>query len=221
MQKLFEEYEKIGAIKSKLSNFIWKSGIIICSIIYCINVFNMKQNYYSFLYYLVMIMILFIISEIIFIRKSAKKLNIEYKIINIFSLKYIRNIYREIDIYQKRWITDYCNKNKINDFNKLNVLREEIKNEKENSTIKYINPIIIGTLSLTIWEIGLQKVVIKIGFWNMLPLALVIVVGTSVGIGWLTKILLEDKDVFLEFEKFSNKKRLEELMLFRILRSKK
>lgn len=221
MQKLLEEYEKVGAIKSKLSNFIWKSGIIICSIIYCISVLNLKHNYYSILYYFIVIIMLFIVSEIIFIRKSAKKLNIEYRIGNICSLKYIREVYREIDIYQKKWITNYCNKNKINNFNKLNVLREEIKSEKENSTIKYINPIIIGTLLLTIWEIGLQKVVIKMGFWNMLPLALVIAVGTSVAIGWLTKILLEDKDVFLEFEKFSNKKRLEELMLYRILKSKK
>lgn len=221
MQKLLEEYEKVGAIKSKLSNFIWKSGIIICSIIYCISVLNLKHNYYSILYYFIVIIMLFIVSEIIFIRKSAKKLNIEYRIVNICSLKYIREVYREIDIYQKKWITNYCNKNKINNFNKLNILKEEIKSEKENSTIKYINPIIIGTLLLTIWEIGLQKVVIKIGFWNMLPLALVIAVGTSVAIGWLTKILLEDKDVFLEFEKFSNKKRLEELLLYRILKSKK
>lgn len=55
----------------------------------------------------------------------------------------------------------------------------------------------------------------------MLPFALVIAVGTSVLIGWITKILLEDKDAFIEFEKFSNKKRLEELILYRILKSKK
>ena len=74
---------------------------------------------------------------------------------------------------------------------------------------------------MTIWEIGIQKIVTRIGFWNMLPLTLAIAVGTSVAIGWLTKILLEHKDIFIEFEKFSNKKRLEELILYRIFKSKK
>ena len=221
MKKLLQEYEKIGSIKSKLANFIWKCGIIICSILYCINVFCSKQSNYSILYYLIIIIILFVISMNIFIRKAAKKLNIDCRLRNTFSLNYIRKIYIEMEKYQQKWITNYCNKNKINNFNKLNVLREEIKNEKEKSTIKYINPIIIGTLSLTVWEIALQKVVNKIGFWNMLPLAFVIALGTSVFIGWITKILLEDKDVFIEFEKFSNKKRLEELILCRMLKSKK
>lgn len=221
MKKLLEEYNKIGAIKSKLVNYIWKSGIIVFSIIYCIDVFDKKQNNLNLLYYLGMIIILFIISQIIFVRKAAKKLNIKYRVKYIFSLKYIRKIYKEIDTYQKKWITNYCNKNRINNFNKLNVLREEIRNEKEKSTIRYINPIIIGTLSLTIWEIALQKVVDKIGFLNMLPLALVIAVGTSVLVGWITKVLLEDKDAFIEFEKFSNKNRLEELILYKILKLKK
>lgn len=158
---------------------------------------------------------------IIFSRKAAKKLNIECELRNIFSLKYIRKIYREIEIYQQKWITDYCNKNKINNLSKLNVLREEIKNEREKSNIKYINPIIIGTLSLTIWKIAIQKVVNKIGFWNMLPAVLVIAVGISLLIGLITKTLLEDSDAFIEFEKFSNKKRLEELILYRIFKSKK
>ena len=98
MKKLLQEYEEIGAIKSKLANFIWKCGIIICSIMYCINVFYSKQSYYSILYYLVLIIILFVISVIIFIRKAAKKLNIECRLRNIFSLKYIRKIYREIGL---------------------------------------------------------------------------------------------------------------------------
>ena len=55
----------------------------------------------------------------------------------------------------------------------------------------------------------------------MLPVALVIAVGTSVLIGWITKIVLEDKDAFIEFEKFSSKDRLEELLLNKMLKTKK
>ena len=62
---------------------------------------------------------------------------------------------------------------------------QELKSEKDRTTIKYINPIILGTLSLTIWEIAIQKVVEKIGFINMLPLAFVSIIGISLIIGWI------------------------------------
>lgn len=65
---------------------------------------------------------------------------------------------------------------------------QELKNEKEGTTIKYIRPIILGTLSLTIWEVAVQKIVEKIGFINMLSFALVSIIGTSLIVGWI-KIL--------------------------------
>lgn len=98
---------------------------------------------------------------------------------------------------------------------------QELKSEKDRTTIKYINPIILGTLSLTIWEIAIQKVVEKIGFINMLPLAFVSIIGISLIIGWVKKQFLEDKDLIRGFETFSSKERLTELILYRILKSKK
>ena len=47
---------------------------------------------------------------------------------------------------------------------------QEIRLKRGKNTIKYINPIIIGTLSITIWEIALQKATEKIGYWNMIPI---------------------------------------------------
>lgn len=98
---------------------------------------------------------------------------------------------------------------------------QELRSEKDRTTIKYINPIILGTLSLTIWEIAIQKVVEKIGFINMLPLAFVSIIGISLIIGWVKKQFWEDKDLIRGFETFSSKERLTELILYRILKSKK
>ena len=98
---------------------------------------------------------------------------------------------------------------------------QELKSEKDRTTIKYINPIILGTLSLTIWKIAIQKVVEKIGFINMVPLAFVSIIGISLIIGWVKKQFWEDKDLIRGFETFSSKEILTELILYRILKSKK
>lgn len=50
----------------------------------------------------------------------------------------------------------------------------------EKNKIKYINPIIIGTLSLIIWEIAINNLTDSIGFGNILPIAAV-----SVYCNWL------------------------------------
>ena len=98
---------------------------------------------------------------------------------------------------------------------------QEIKAENDRTTIKYINPIIIGTLSLSIWEIAVQKIVNNTGFWGMLPIAFALVLIISISIGWIKKSFLEDKENFNIFETFSNKTRLEELILYKILKCKK
>ena len=221
MQKILEEFKIKGAIKSKLSNFIWKVGVISSSIFYCINTIYANKYYFNILSYFLTLIILFIISEIIFIKNTSKKLNIKFSFKQLVNIQYIREIYNKINEYQKKWITNYCKKNKLNNINKLNILMSEIKNEEDITTIKYINLIIIGTLSLTIWEIAIQKMVERIGFWNMLPTAIVLVIGISFFIGCVRKEFIEDKKFFMEFEKFSNKQRLKELIMYRMLKTNK
>lgn len=58
-----------------------------------------------------------------------------------------------------------------------------------------------------------------VGFLNVLSIAIILAIGISIGIGWLMKVLLEDKKVFLEFDKFSSKENLEELLLYIILKA--
>lgn len=221
MKKLLEDYKENGAVKSKLASFIWKVGVISSSIFYCIDVLYHKNDNCNMLIYFFTILFLFIISGIVFIIKASKKVNFIFDYKRIFSIRQLKLLVNTINEYQKKWITNYCKKNKLNNFNKLNVIMQELKSEKDRTTIKYINPIILGTLSLTIWEIAIQKVVEKIGFINMLPLAFVSIIGISLIIGWVKKQFLEDKDLIRGFETFSSKERLTELILYRILKSKK
>ena len=114
--------------------------------------------------------ILFIISHTIFIMKASKEIGEKFYLKQLFNIKRIGVIYNKIDQYQKDWITKYCKKNKLNVINKLEIMIQEIRLKRGKNTIKYINPIIIGTLSITIWEIALQKATEKIGYWNMIPI---------------------------------------------------
>lgn len=221
MKKLLENYKENGAVKSKLANFIWKAGIIISSIFYCIDVLYYKNENNNVLIYLFAIILLFIVSGIIFIIKVSKKVEFKFNYRKIYSIKQLKSFFQAIHEYQKKWITNYWNRNKLNSINKLNIILQEIKAEKDRTTIKYINPIIIGTLSLSIWEIAVQKIVNNTGFWGMLPIAFALILIISISIGWIKKSFLEDKENFNFFETFSSKTRLEELILYKILKCKK
>ncbi len=153
--------------------------------------------------------------------KASKIIGSQISIGKCFSIQHIRFIYNKIDEFQKDWITKYCKKNKLNSIDKLNILRQELKDEKKLRTTEYINPIIIGTLLISIWEIAIEKIVDKVGFWNMLSLAFVLIIGVSIFIGWIKKIFIEDKEFFIQYKKFSDISRLEELLLYRILKCKK
>lgn len=221
MKDLLYKYKTEGAVKSKLANFVWKTGIVISSLFYCIDIlFFKKENYYMIGYFFTII-ILFVFSGIIFIINASKKINFKINYKKILNINYLKCLFDKIDEYQKKWITDYCNKRKINNINKLNIIMQEIKSEKEKTTIRYINPIIIGTLALTIWEFAVKEIVNITGFWGMLPIALALIIIISIFLGWFRKTFLEDKEIFDFFEIFSSKDRLEELILYRILKSRK
>jgi len=220
MQKILNEFNSNCGIKSNLANFIWKGGIIIDSVIYCICTLYLKKSSYIPLYFIIMI-ILFIISHTIFIMKASKEIGEKFYLKQLFNIKRIGVIYNKIDQYQKDWITKYCKKNKLNVINKLEIMIQEIRLKRGKNTIKYINPIIIGTLSITIWEIALQKATEKIGFWNMIPISIVLTIGLSIGIGWITKEIVEDKKTFNQFERYFGYKRLEELLVYSALKCKK
>ena len=73
------------------------------------------------------------------------------KKIIVFRNKYEKTTYQKLNEFQKNWISNYCKRNKIDNITKLEIIKNEIKNRRENR-VKYINPIILGTLLIVIWE---------------------------------------------------------------------
>ena len=166
MEKLLQKYKDECAISSKLASIIWKIGIIILSIVY-IKLSYGNQNYFKmFVWLLIGILILYLLCLFIFKRKAFNKIYSGKG--NKNNCKKLKILYLEIDKYQKNWMTNYCKKNKLNEISKLEILRSSLCEERKIKTINYINPIIIGTLTFTIWEIGLQKLSDKIGYINMI-----------------------------------------------------
>lgn len=219
MEKLLQKYKDECAISSKLASIIWKIGIIILSIVY-IKLSYGNQNYFKmFVWLLIGILILYLLCLFFFKRKAFNKIYSGKG--NKNNCKKIKILYLEIDKYQKNWMTNYCKKNKLNEISKLEILRSSLCEERKIKTINYINPIIIGTLTFTIWEIGLQKLSDKIGYINMIFIAIVVAVILSVIIGIMKKEFIEDKEMFFEFDKFESNKRLEDLLLYEILKCKK
>lgn len=219
MEKLLQKYKDECAISSKLASIIWKIGIIILSIVY-IKLSYGNQNYFKmFVWLLIGILILYLLCLFFFKRKAFNKIYSGKG--NKNNCKKLKILYLEIDKYQKNWMTNYCKKNKLNEISKLEILRSSLCEERKIKTINYINPIIIGTLTFTIWEIGLQKSSDKIGYINMIFIAIVVAVILSVIIGIMKKEFIEDKEMFFEFDKFESNKRLEDLLLYEILKCKK
>lgn len=219
MEKLLQKYKDECAISGKLASIIWKIGIIILSIVY-IKLSYGNQNYFKmFVWLLIGILILYLLCLFIFKRKAFNKIYSGKG--NKNNCKKLKILYLEIDKYQKNWMTNYCKKNKLNEISKLEILRSSLCEERKIKTINYINPIIIGTLTFTIWEIGLQKLSDKIGYINMIFIAIVVAVILSVIIGIMKKEFIEDKEMFFEFDKFESNKRLEDLLLYEILKCKK
>ena len=142
MRNLLEEYKNDGAVNSRLANFIWKAGIIISSIFYCMDVLYYKNENNKLLIYFFAIIVLFISSGITFIIKASKKIEFNFNYKKIYSIKQLKSLFQAIHEYQKKWFVNYCNRNKLNSINKLNIILQEIKAAKDRTTIKYINHII-------------------------------------------------------------------------------
>ena len=218
MEKLIKRYKEECDLSSKLASRLWKLGQII--------VLFVAANYYivntnillSFLIVTICIIILHIICECIETICIAKKMNIKYNVRKIILTKKNRkNIYQQFDKYQKEWITNFCKKNKINNIEKLKIIREELS--KKNNIIKYIDPIVIGTLLLALWEILLQNILEIIGLAYRILIGLFLVIIISIILGWMKKEWKEQKEFMNIFNRYSGSERLRDLLLYRILKS--
>lgn len=220
MEKLIKKYNEECSFKSKLVNRLWNIGYIVILIIFIFRSIN-RNNYLINIFLLFTFsIILFLSCNLIMLRKIANKLNIEFSFKElIFKRKTRMDMYQKLDEFQKKWITNYCKNNKINTIEKLKVIREELG--KNNNIIKYINPTIVGTLSVASWGLICDQMSEKIGTLNTSLIAIIGAFIISIVINVFKKEWKEQVQFMNTFNKYAGYDRLKELILYRILKSNK
>lgn len=220
MEILIRKYKEDCDLSSKLASRIWKIGQIIIISIFTVYYANTKEFGMNFLITIIAICVLHFICRCIESVYIAKKMKIKYSVKEIILKKKIRkNIYQKFDEFQKGWITNFCKKNKINNIEKLKIVREELDNR--TIIIRYIDPIIIGTLLIAMWELILQKISEEVGIGNAIFISIFLVIIISIIIGWAKKEWKEQKEFMNLFNRYSGNERLKELLLYKILKSNK
>ena len=219
MEKLIYQYNKNCNLTSKLANRLWRIGQVIILLIFSTFYVLYKEFFIGFSISLISIIILYFICTYIEIVKICNKLQINLEKKKILNRNYIKGLYEKFDIFQKKWITNYCKQNQIDKIQKLNLLRDELEKKQDKSIIKYIDPIIIGTLLLSAWEILVQKMSEQFGTMNAIIICAMLAVILSIVIGWIRKEWQEQKDFMSIFNRFSGYNRLSNLLLYRILKT--
>lgn len=217
MEKLIRKYKEECDLSSKLASRMWKIGQIIIIVIFASYYANTKELGINFIITIIAICVLHFICRCIESVSIARKMKIKCSVKEILLKKKIRKkIYQEFDIFQKGWITNFCKKNKINDIEKLKIVKEEL--DKRTIIIKYIDPIIIGTLLIAMWELILQKISEEVGIGNTILIGVFLVIIISIIVGWEKKEWKEQKEFMNLFNRYSGNERLKELLLYRILK---
>lgn len=213
MEKLMQKYDKEFGMISRKSNNIWKIGIIILLILFVFSYYYTKKYFLIYIMLMIGILSLYLVCEVINIRNMKKILMIKGKCKK-------RNIYIELDKYQKNWIVNYCKKNKINRIKKINIIRDELKSKDKESAKRYIDPIIMATLLLNIWEIIVQTLTEKFGLINAIIMSIALAIVITVIIGFGRKEYKEQKEFFNMFKRMTGNKRLDELLIYVAMKCK-
>ena len=183
MEKLIRKYKEECDLSSKLASRMWKIGQIIIIVIFASYYANTKELGINFIITIIAICVLHFICRCIESVSIARKMKIKCSVKEILlKKKIIKKIYQEFDIFQKGWITNFCKKNKINDIEKLKIVKEEL--DKRTIIIKYIDPIIIGTLLIAMWELILQKISEDILIGNTILICVFLLIIISIIVGW-------------------------------------
>lgn len=217
MEKLIKKYKEECDLLSKVPSRLWKIGLIIITIGCIIYVFKTLNYIMAFGLPIIFGCVLYKICTDIELVDITKKLKLKYKYKEFFwNFKVKNEIYNYYDRYQKNWITKYCKKNRLDKIEKLKILREELN--KKHTVIKYIDPVIIGTLLIAIWEILLQHMTENIGMCPAFLIVFFLVILISIANGWIKKECKENLEFFHEFDALSGYDRLQELLVYRMMK---
>lgn len=222
MNELLESYSKECSFISKGSHRLWLVGEIISVLGFGIYFMIYKKIIIPSIILIFFIIVLRSVCDYLELKGLCKKLMINVNILKIIFKKTKRKqIYNEMDKYQKNWTTCYCKKHKLNSIKKLEIIKDELNRKISNNNVKFLNPVIIGTLVLSAWNEIIPQMYkeTELDFFVIAVIILAIII--SILIGNFTAQYKKQCEFMKMYSKYHGNDRLNELLVYEMLRCKR
>lgn len=220
MEDIIEKYNKECAVTCKLASGIWKVSIIIFIIAYFYLYHCGHDAYLVAGFGTIFLILVFILTEIIFMCSVSKKLKFKYSFKDGFSIELVKKVNDAINMYQKAWITSYCKKRKINSFDKLTLILQELK-DRERKWIKYVDWTVISGILYSLIPEFIKEVLTKGSFTSKVILGASLILIISIILNIIRSEFEKFREMFNSVNAFSNLKRLEDLVFYMAMKCKR
>lgn len=220
MEEIIEKYNKECAVNCKLASGIWKVSIIVFIIAY-FYLYHCGHNAYLVAGFgAIFLFLIFISTEIIFMHNVSKDLGIDYSFKEGFSVQLVKKVNKAINMYQKAWITSYCKKRKINSFDKLSLILQELK-DKERKWIKYVDWTVISGILYSLIPDFIKEILIGGDFTGKIIHGASLILIISIIFNVIRSEFEKFREMFNSVNAFSTLKRLEELFFYMTMKCKR
>ena len=218
MEELIRKYNEECDLIPKSCSRIWKVGLVILSITFLIMYIVFRRLILSGIICMLLILVLYVICE-------WKSLTIVNKRLSKYNNKKIDvwQTYKELNLFQKKWIMDYCKRNKINKIEKIQIIREYLSSklvEKEKQK-QYLNFGTLLALLVGIWESIIQKIEADFDLIPTIIVSLILAYIFSIITQFIKREYEENKKFFNIFESINGLKRLDELLVYAAIKCNK
>lgn len=220
MEDIIEKYSKECAVTCKLASGIWKVSIIVFIIAYFYLYHRGHDAYLVAGFGTIFLILVFILTEIIFMCSVSKKLKFKYSFKDGFSIESVKKVNDAINMYQKAWITSYCKKRKINSFDKLTLILQELK-DRERKWIKYVDWTVISGILYSLIPEFIKEVLTKGNFTSKVILGASLILIISIILNIIRSEFEKFREMFNSVNAFSNLKRLEDLVFYMAMKCKR
>lgn len=220
MEEIIEKYNKECAVNCKLASGIWKVSIIVFIIAYFYLYHRGHDAYLVAGFGTIFLILVFILTEIIFMCSVSKKLKFKYSFKDGFSIESVKKVNDAINMYQKAWITSYCKKRKINSFDKLTLILQELK-DRERKWIKYVDWTVISGILYSLIPEFIKEVLTKGNFTSKVILGASLILIISIILNIIRSEFEKFREMFNSVNAFSNLKRLEDLVFYMAMKCKR
>ena len=220
MEEIIEKYNKECAVNCKLASGIWKVSIIVFIIAYFYLYYRGHNVYLVAGLGAIFLVLVFMLTEIFFMYKASRRLSLDYNLKEGFSIQQIKKVNNAIDKYQKDWITSYCKKRKINTFDKLSLILQELR-DRERKWIKYVDWTVISGILYSLIPEFIKEFLAEGNFTSKVILGASLILIISIILNIIRSEFEKLREMFNSVNAFSNLKRLEDLVFYMAMKCKR